>query len=114
MARKISKSPLPRSELVRLILDVILRSSDSKWDRVQLECIKCLKAIMNNKVGLQNLFDHKEALTLLARSITPTVPLVMLEAVKLMAAVCLVPPDGHDKVRVFFFLEYFFLLFVYF
>ena len=22
----------------------------------------------------------------------------MLEAVKLMAAVCLVPPDGHDKV----------------
>merc|ERR1719341_751634 len=71
--------------------------NDSKWDRVQLECIKCLKAIMNNKVGLQNLFDHKEALTLLARSITPTVPLVMLEAVKLMAAVCLVPPDGHDK-----------------
>ena len=63
-----------------------------------MECIKCLKAIMNNKVGLRNLFDHKEALTLLARSITPTVPLVMLEAVKLMAAVCLVPPDGHDKV----------------
>ena len=41
--------------------------SDSKWDRVQLGCIKCLKAIMNNKVGLQNLFDHKEALTLMAR-----------------------------------------------
>ena len=36
--------------------------------------------------------------TLLARSISPTIPLVMLEAVKLMAAVCLVPPDGHDKV----------------
>ena len=71
---------------------------------------------MNNKVGLQNLFDHKEALTLmgrlavialnliftmtmiLLRSITPTVPLVMLEAMKLMAAVCLVPPDGHEKV----------------
>ena len=65
---------------------------------MQLECIKCLKAIMNNKVGLRNLFDHKEALTLLARSISPTIPLVMLEAVKLMAAVCLVPPDGHDKV----------------
>ena len=65
-----------------------------------------MKAIMNNKVGLKNLFEHKEALTLLARyvhldlllmifyflcrSITPTLPLVMLEAVKLMAAVCLV------------------------
>jgi len=71
--------------------------NDSKWDKVQHECIKCLKAIMNNKVGLKNLFEHKEALTLLARSITPTLPLVMLEAVKLMAAVCLVPPDGHEK-----------------
>ena len=82
-----------------MMFDMII-FSDSKWDRVQLECIKCLKAIMNNKVGLRNLFDHKEALTLLARSITPTVPLVMLEAVKLMAAVCLVPPDGHDKVSL--------------
>jgi diaphanous 2 len=52
---------------------------------------------MNNKVGLKNLFEHKEALTLLARSITPTLPMVMMEAVKLMAAVCLVPPDGHEK-----------------
>ena len=41
--------------------------SDSKWDKVQHECIKCLKAIMNNKVGLKNLFDHSEALILLAR-----------------------------------------------
>ena len=58
--------------------------NDSKWDKVQHEwepeslrrkkltfvctrCIKCLKAIMNNKVGLKNLFEHKEALTLLAR-----------------------------------------------
>ena len=36
---------------------------------------------------------------IITRSISPTVPLVMLEAVKLMAAVCFVPPDGHDKVR---------------
>jgi diaphanous 2 len=43
------------------------------------------------------MFEHKEALTLLARSITPNLPHVMLEAVKLMAAVCLVPPDGHEK-----------------
>ena len=64
---------------------------------MQHECIKCLKAIMNNRVGLKNLFDHKEALTLLARSINPTLPHVMLEAVKLMSAVCIVPPYGHEK-----------------
>ena len=32
-----------------------------------------------------------------SRSIDPTHPHVSLEAVKLKAAVCLVPPDGHDK-----------------
>ena len=66
--------------------------SDSTWDKVQHECIKCLKAIMNNKVmfskfkmiksflkhilivinnllqvGLKAMLEHKEALTLLAR-----------------------------------------------
>jgi len=71
--------------------------SKSQCDKVHHECIKCLKAIMNNKVGLQNLFNHNEALILLARSIDPNFPHVALEAVKLMAAVCLVPPDGHDK-----------------
>jgi len=37
---------------------------------------------------------HEEALTILARSIDPRDPACMLEAVKLMAAICLVPPDG--------------------
>ena len=51
--------------------------SDSKWDKVQHECIKCLKAIMNNKVGLKDMFEHKEALTLMARSLNPNLPHVM-------------------------------------
>ena len=71
--------------------------SDHKWDKVQHECIKCLKAIMNNKVGLKDMFAHKEALTLMARSLNPNLPHVMVDAVKLMAAVCLVPPRGHEK-----------------
>ena len=36
----------------------------------------------------------------LFRSINPTLPHVMLEAVRLMAAVCLIPPDGHEKVTI--------------
>ena len=40
---------------------------------------------MNNKVGLKDMFEHKEALTLLARSMQPNLPHVMQEAVKLMA-----------------------------
>lgn len=51
---------------------------------------------MNNKVGLKDMFEHKEALTLLARSIMPNLPHVMQEATKLMAAVCIVPPGNKN------------------
>jgi diaphanous 2 len=79
------------------LLNECFRWNDSKWYKVQHECIKCLKAIMNNKVGLADTFEHKEALTLVARSLNPDRPLVMLDSVKVMAAVCCVPPIGHEK-----------------
>ncbi|XP_066990875.2 protein diaphanous isoform X2 [Anabrus simplex] len=71
--------------------------NDSRYDRIQHECIRCLKAIMNNTAGLRQVFSQKEALTIVARSLDPSKPAIMLEAVKLLAAVCLVPPDGHEK-----------------
>ena len=64
---------------------------------MQHECIRCLKAISNNKIGLKKLFESREALTLLARSFVPNLPAVMVEAVKLMAGICLVPPHGHER-----------------
>jgi len=66
--------------------------------KLHLESIKCLKAIMNNKLGLQSLSNHREVLVSLARSMDPNYPSVALEAVKLLAAVCFVPPDGHEKI----------------
>ncbi|KAF8782803.1 protein diaphanous-like isoform X1 [Argiope bruennichi] len=68
-----------------------------KYERVQHECIKCIKALMNNTVGLKQIFKHPDALNILARSIDPSVPVIMTDAVKLMAAMCLVPPNGHEK-----------------
>lgn len=46
---------------------------------------------------MKKLFEHREALTLLARSFVPSLPAVMVEAVKLMAGICLVPPEGHER-----------------
>ena len=66
----------------------------ARWDKVQHECIRCLKAICN-RVGLKKLFEH--TLTLLARSFVPSLPAVMVEAVKLMTGICLVPPEGHER-----------------
>ena len=40
------------------------------------------------------IISHEEALTILSRSVDPRDPSSMLEAVRLLAAICLVPPDG--------------------
>eukprot|EP00095_Tigriopus_kingsejongensis_P005027 maker-scaffold139_size317827-snap-gene-2.29 protein:Tk05027 transcript:maker-scaffold139_size317827-snap-gene-2.29-mRNA-1 annotation:"protein diaphanous-like isoform x2" len=70
---------------------------DSNWEKLQLECVRCLKAFMNNTFGIKNVFEQREALTLLARSLSPSLNNVMLESVKLLAATCLVPIGGHEK-----------------
>ncbi len=44
--------------------------------------------------GLMQIISHEEALTILSRSVDPRDPPSMLEAVRLLAAICLVPPDG--------------------
>ena len=41
------------------------------------------------------ILNHEEALTILARSVEPRDPASMLEAIHLLAAICLVPPDGY-------------------
>lgn len=44
--------------------------------------------------GLMQIIGHEEALTILSRTVDPRDPSSMLEAVRLLAAICLVPPDG--------------------
>ncbi|XP_029648748.1 protein diaphanous homolog 2 isoform X3 [Octopus sinensis] len=65
--------------------------------RSTYECVRCLKVFMNNQVGLLKFINHEEALTILARTIDPSDATTMLEAVRLIAAICLVTPSGHDK-----------------
>ncbi|XP_011337146.1 protein diaphanous isoform X1 [Ooceraea biroi] len=76
----------------------IYYDSDNRYERIQYECIRCLKAIMNNTVGIKEMLAHNEALTIVARSLEPTKPSVMSEAVKLLGAVCLISSDSHKKV----------------
>lgn len=75
-----------------------LRDSCSKQGhidkRIQHECVRCLKAFMNNKYGLNMMLKSDDGLVLLARSMDPSYPSMMADVVKLVAAVCLV---NHDK-----------------
>ncbi|XP_060808881.1 protein diaphanous isoform X2 [Amyelois transitella] len=71
--------------------------NDSRYDRVQNECIRCIAAILNNTVGIRTMFECREALPVLARSLQPRQPVCALEAAKVLAAICLIP-NGHEKV----------------
>ncbi|RWS29071.1 protein diaphanous-like protein [Leptotrombidium deliense] len=73
------------------------QSSNQHRIKLQHECIKCLKAFMNNTAGLKQVFDNSDSFTTLAKSIDIKYPHIMMDAVKIMAAVCLVPPIGYEK-----------------
>ena len=51
--------------------------------------------------GLLQFIGHDEAMTILCRFVDSRDPASMLEAMKLLAAVCLVPPDGLASQLVF-------------
>lgn len=59
------------------------------------ECVRCLRAFTNGKYGLKLVLNHESALTILARAIDVRDEVTMLETVRLMAGVCLVPPHGY-------------------
>lgn len=70
-------------------------------DKIELECIRCLKAIMNNTWGLNLILkpESHAAVLLLARCLDPRKPQTMCEALRLLAGFCLVPErNGYEKV----------------
>eukprot|EP00057_Strongylocentrotus_purpuratus_P035713 XP_800685.4 PREDICTED: protein diaphanous homolog 2 [Strongylocentrotus purpuratus] len=86
-------------------LDVILKilaeynqRDGKKFAEVRHECIKCIKAFMNNKYGIQTVFAKLRAITHIASALNPQHENMTIDATKLLAAVCFVPPDGHEKV----------------
>uniref|UniRef100_A0A8C2HYJ7 Diaphanous related formin 1 n=1 Tax=Cyprinus carpio TaxID=7962 RepID=A0A8C2HYJ7_CYPCA len=51
--------------------------------------IRCLKAFMNNKHGLNAMLTSEDGIPLLVRSINPKVPHMMVDVVKLLSAICI-------------------------
>ena len=55
---------------LKQILNLLKKSfneESGEWEKIKLGCVKCLKAIMNNKVGLKSVLEMEEALTVLSR-----------------------------------------------
>ncbi|KAJ8405270.1 hypothetical protein AAFF_G00322610 [Aldrovandia affinis] len=68
--------------------------------KCQHEIIRCLKAFMNNKYGLKAMLTSPEGIPLLVRAINPRVPHMMVDAVKLLSAICILdhPDNLHERV----------------
>merc|ERR1712212_1436041 len=87
-------------------LDILLRILNECYDyernsetenKMKHEIIRCLKAFMNNKYGIRDMFEKESGIVTLCRAIDPKSKHMMTDTVKLVAAVCLLE-DGHEKV----------------
>lgn len=77
-----------------MLLNKCYSSNDRHRHKLHNECIKCFKAFMNTSVGVKRALNDRYAFTALARSIDPHLPHTIVgDAVKLMAAVCLIDSE---------------------
>nr|XP_008107214.1 PREDICTED: protein diaphanous homolog 1 isoform X2 [Anolis carolinensis] len=95
------------AEGLNCLLDILKGLHDEKDDilgpydtRIKHEIIRCLKAFMNNKFGIKTMLETEDGILLLARSVDPKVPAMMIDAIKLLSALCILPQpvDMHEQV----------------
>ncbi|XP_038131636.1 protein diaphanous homolog 1-like isoform X1 [Cyprinodon tularosa] len=93
-------------EGLALLLSLLKRLQDEKDEypnvgvKCQHEIIRCLKAFMNNMYGLKSMLGSEEGIHLLVRAINPKVATMMVDAVKLLSALCILehPENLHERV----------------
>ncbi|XP_041049131.1 protein diaphanous homolog 1-like isoform X2 [Carcharodon carcharias] len=68
--------------------------------KIQHEIIRCLKAFMNNTYGIKMMLDSEDGILLLVKAADPSVPAMMIDAAKLLSAICILqgPENIHEKV----------------
>ncbi|XP_055363407.1 protein diaphanous homolog 3-like isoform X2 [Betta splendens] len=81
--------------LMDILERLLFKKQQEKIDkRNQHKVVQCLKAIMNNKYGLDRILGEEKSLALLARAIDPTQTAMMTDVVKLLSAICIVGEDN--------------------
>lgn len=85
---------------LNMLLKHLVHCCNRKEERQsRLECVKCIKAFMNNTFGLTKMLESDDGLSILSRCLDPTDPDTMMLCVSILAAVCIYnPPFGHEKV----------------
>lgn len=85
-------------KLLKILQRCKQHSRDNRYERIEHEVIRCVRALMNNTPGLKYVYEHGTALTIVSASMNVEKPYVMVDVMKLLAAVSIVPPNGHEQV----------------
>lgn len=84
------------------IVDLLQKCKQRRdYDKIEIELLRCLKAILNNLWGINVVLvpDHHAVVLLLAQCLDVSKPQSMVESVKLLAGFCLLQErNGYDKV----------------
>ncbi|CAG9862213.1 unnamed protein product [Phyllotreta striolata] len=83
-------------EKVIKVLDLGVKNKDV---RLQIECLKCLEKFMNNTTGLKAFFNYSKGHLTVARCLDYEKPPVMIQALKLLAPVCVLD-ENEEEVGV--------------
>ncbi|XP_069825339.1 protein diaphanous homolog 1 isoform X2 [Dendropsophus ebraccatus] len=92
------------SEGLACLLDILRRLQDDQIgprdSKSEHEIIRCLKAFMNNNFGIKTVLETEDGILLLAKAVDPSVPAMMIDALKLLSALCILPQpeDMHERV----------------
>ncbi|KAL3270450.1 hypothetical protein HHI36_021001 [Cryptolaemus montrouzieri] len=70
------------------VLDIAIRNNDVK---LQWECLRCTEKFMNNTIGLKCFLNNVKGPEMVARCLNHEKPQVMIQALKILAPLCLVP-----------------------
>ncbi|XP_053574582.1 protein diaphanous homolog 1 [Bombina bombina] len=92
------------AEGLSCLLEILRRLQDepapSRDTRSQHEIIRCLKAFMNNNFGIKTVLETDDGILLLARAVDSSVPSMMIDALKLLSAMCILPQPEDMNERV--------------
>ncbi|KAG4070818.1 hypothetical protein HA402_011044 [Bradysia odoriphaga] len=88
-------------DVIVTVLQRCRKFKNADFDKIELECIRCLKAVVNNTWGLNLVLtpESHAAVISLAKCLDSKKPNTMVEALRLLAGFCLVTDrNGYDKV----------------
>ncbi|XP_066446729.1 protein diaphanous homolog 1 isoform X2 [Eleutherodactylus coqui] len=92
------------AEGLACLLDILRRLQDEQSiprdSKSEHEIIRCLKAFMNNNFGIKTMLETDDGVLLLAKAVDPAVPAMMIDALKLLSALCILPQPEEMNERV--------------